>query len=732
MALSPSSNFTNALKRNNDIFPLVQIGGSSTIYLSTRDVTVDSQAYDGRLLSTPSINSSIDLRNFTSRTSNITLRIVNAGYADTFGNRTNKTVTIYFANNGTTSSLSDCLQVFVGRVIGITKLTDREISVNCEDFAAWRFNKVLQDQIENESGYNVPVKGKFKSISYGDFDNNTSTEASPGLCTNKFLRPAHLISHDSEFIYYDQGLNNSAARGHVYVASIDRFVPVENATTATTSKFGTNVVRINNVSDTTNQKTFFKNTVRLSPVHQIENSDVSNPNLDVNTTPTLAINDDDADSVTVSTTGSASGSPAGILAAMSGQLNGSVAKVVAVIIAENVAPDIPNGVVNFSVAHIYDNSGTDTLSGIHESDVTTANGWSGDNSWSQFAGTTKYVVTKDITSDWNTGSAQGHEPGVNLTDIVLGLRLLDDTNVRSLKVYSIYLDITTYIELDKSSTTYNQKSMGEQVPETIYLGEDGRELEGSYVELDAISGSNAVHGPTEVHENILFNFGSGTGTVDTTSQADVESNYNDFNEVRCTIDDEKMTVQDALNKLQKEAGFIAYVKPSDGKIHYIMEDGSSKTVTQNLTQSMYRNATFGNISLNKILWKVNYNYDKHPVTGTYLSSASYTETATKSTYDLTDNSGVLNLNQDWFNGFQGAKNLIELFKLQRVTAKCEILDPVAWKLEIGDIITFSDPPADFRQIRDSTSAYTNFQFRITDTTRTVNSLKIKAMEVHKA
>lgn len=79
---------------------------------------------------------------------------------------------------------------------------------------------------------------------------------------------------------------------------------------------------------------------------------------------------------------------------MSGQLNGSVAKVVAIIIAENVAPDIPNGVISFSVAHIYDNSGSDTLSGIHESDVTTANGWSGDNSWSQFAGENKYVVKK--------------------------------------------------------------------------------------------------------------------------------------------------------------------------------------------------------------------------------------------------------------------------------------------------------------------------------------------------
>ena len=69
-------------------------------------------------------------------------------------------------------------------------------------------------------------------------------------------------------------------------------------------------------------------------------------------------------------------------------------------------------------------------------------------------------------------------------------------------------------------------------------------------------------------------------------------------------------------------------------------------------------------------------------------------------------------------------------KYQRITAQCEILDASALSLEIGDIVTFSDPPADFR-LRDSNASYTDYQFRITETTRTVNSLKIKAMEVYK-
>jgi len=722
MALSPTANFTNSLKRNNDIFPILTIAGSSTIYLSTRDVTVESQAYDGRLLSAPGITSSIDLRNFTSRTNNITLRLANNGYAPTFGERTNKVVTIYFATNGTLSALSDCLKVFTGRVIGISKLTDKEISVNCEDFAAWRLNKILQEQLTGLVTYPNPVKGKFKPISYGDFTENTSTEASPGFCPSKDLRPAHLITHDSSFVYYDEGLNNSGGRGEIYVESIDKFIPIENATTATSEKFNTNVIRTNNVSDTTTNKTFFKHTIRLSPVSQVAKADLTNPNMDIEVNPTNAIDDNDLSNVTASTSGSSSGSPAGMIAAFSGQLLGAVKTVKLVMVAKNLSSDIPDGVINLSIAHIYQNgSGNDTLSTIHASDVRTSTGWSGTNSWSSFASGTTYTVTKDITSDWNSGSAEGHEPGANLTDVVVVLRLTDETNVRVLTVYSLYLDITTYLEIDK--TVSRASNSMEAVPKTIYVGQDGTALESGYTEL-------ADHGPTEVHENILVNFGPGD-IIDDTSQLAVENNYISDGAVRCTIDDPKMTVQDALNKLQKEAGFIGYIRPSDGKMYYLIEDGASKSIDADLTTAMYRNASFATIPLSKMLWKVNFNFDKHPVSGTYLYNASYTETATKSTYDFTDTSGVITLNQDWVNDFEAAKNLLALFKVQRVTAQCEILDPNLWKLEIGDMITFSNPPADFR-MRDTDANYTDYQFRITETTRTVNSLKIKAMEVHKA
>ena len=283
----------------------------------------------------------------------------------------------------------------------------------------------------------------------------------------------------------------------------------------------------------------------------------------------------------------------------------------------------------------------------------------------------------------------------------------------------MYLEFTMYIPIDIN----NGKAKDQEYPETLYIGTDGTTLEGYTNPAD--------HGPTEVHENILVNFGPGASFIDGTTQAAVEGEFNADGLVRCTIDDPEMTVQDALNKIQKEAGFISYVRPSDGKVYYLIEDSTSKTVNADLTTAMYRNPVFGTIPLSQMIWKVTYNYDKHPAKGTYLSGASSSDTGTKSTYAFGDNDGVVTINQDWVNDVKAGVNLLALFKYQRMTAQCEILDPAKWILEIGDIITFSDPPADFR-LRDSGAAYTHYQFRITETTRTVNSLKIKAMEVFKS
>lgn len=695
MALSFHANFSNSLKRNNDIFPLVQIGGSSTIYLSTRDVTVDSQAYDGRLLATPAITSSIDLRNRTSRISTISLRIANAGYDVTFGERTNKVVTIYFGTDGTTSSIGQCLKVFVGRIIGITKLTEREITVSCEDDAAWRTKTVLQEFVTSEAGYNMPGDKMFKSLSYGAYTENSSNESTSGVCESKQLRPVKFVANDRDNLYYSEGLTDKGGRPHIYVDGIDKFVPIQQASTGSNSKFNTNNVLVFNDDDPDTNKSYFRQTVRLFPNTDAASTDI--PNTIASTG--LIANAIDNDNNSIVSVTSTTGNPAGVFGEMSGTLNGTIKSVRAVIRARS---SIAAGV------NVWIKAGDgDTI--LNEVADTS-------NSWSHTLGglTDAYVNNKkDITTAWNNEAA-----GVNLNGIIYGYYQIG--NNATLEIAEMYFEFTTYIPID----TANGKARDQELPPVLYLGTDADTIESGFTSIGA---NNFT--PTEVHYNILRNFGPGTSYIDSTSESLVRANFSDS--VRCTIDDENMTVQNALVKLQQEAGFISYYRPIDGRIHYLIEDATSKSIDQDLTQSMYRNANFGTIPLSQVMWKINYRYDKHPAKGTYLSGSNTPKTATKTAYGFGDNDNVVNVNLDWVNETTGPVNLINLYQVQRVTAECELLDPSVWYLEIGDMVTFSNPPADFR-MRDSGAAYTDYQFRIIETTRTANSLKIKAMEVHKA
>ena len=89
----------------------------------------------------------------------------------------------------------------------------------------------------------------------------------------------------------------------------------------------------------------------------------------------------------------------------------------------------------------------------------------------------------------------------------------------------------------------------------------------------------------------------------------------------------------------------------------------------------------------------------------------------------------MTFSNDWVNNNTAALNTLKLYKYPRVIASCEILNPALFKLEMGDIVRFTNPPGDFRLRGDD---YDDYYFRITSTQLTVNSLTIKAMEVYKA
>lgn len=697
MALSLHANFTNSLKRNNDIFPILTIAGSSTLYLSTRDVTVESQAYDGRLLTAPGVNSQLDFKSFSASTSSITLRIANAGYSASFGDRINKAVVIYYATNGTLASLATCLKIFTGVIKGVSKVTPTEISLLCEDNSGWRDNKILTSQVGVAPG---PGSKMFRSLSYGAYDVNVSSITSPGTCRNVKLRPIKFIAHDKNSLYYDEGLNDTGGQPHMYMSDINRFVPIEEAQTSSTTKYSTNTLIVDNDADPATNKKYFKMSVRMYPEEQSQDADINATNMTFNTI-TDTINEDTSDFKRC-TAAAGSSNLSGVFGVMAGTLMGTIHTVKLVIRGQC-------SLANAAYAWLDAADGTDILAS-GERNITTANGWNEQLSTS--------AVTErklDVTAKWND-----HSSGVNLDGIQMGFYIQStSSSAQTIDIYEMFLDITTFIAIPDSTTTFLARN--QNLPSVLYAGTDCATLDG----LTNISGSS----PVDVHANLVTNFGN--ATIDSTSRDAVDGEYGNI--TRCTIDSNTMRVQDALIKLQRESGFISYVRPSDGKLYYLFEEAenrsSAPTVNSDLTVADYRNISFNTLSTSDMLWKVFFKFDKNVGSGAYLTFSSFSDTDAQTAYGFDANDNVMSVNNDWVNANTNAANLIALFKYPRILASCELLDPALFKLEIGDIVRFTDPPADFRFRGDD---YTDYYFRITNTQLTVNSLKIKAMEVYKS
>ena len=698
MALSPHANFTSSLKRNNDIFPILTIAGDSTLYISTRDVTVDSQAYDGRLLNAPSVNSTLNFKNFSASTSSITLRIANAGYDASFGDRINHAVVIYFATDGTTGALAQCLKVFTGKIKSVSKVTPNEISLLIEDNSAWRKNKILTIQVGEAPG---PGSKMFRSLSYGAYDVNVSDSTTPGTCGNKKLRPIKFIAHDKNNLYYDEGLNDTGGQPHFYVSDIDRFVPIEEAQTSSTTKYSTNTLIVDNDDDPPNNKDYFKMSVRMYPEEQSQDSDIGAANMTYNAIANTK--DEDTGTYIRCTASAGSSNLSGVFGVMAGTLNGTIHTVKLVIRGQC-------SLANNAYAWLDADDGTDILAS-GERQITTGNGWS-----AQLSTSTVTEIKLDVTSKWGD-----HSSGVNLDGIQMGFYIqATSLSAQTIDIYEMFLDITTYIDIPDATTSF---SPNQSFPSVLYAGTDCATLDG----LTDISGSS----PIDVHANLVTNFGN--VTIDSTTRTAVESDASYANIVRCTIDSENMSIQEALLKLQREAGFISYIRPSNGALFYLYENaeyrGSAPTVNGDLTTADYRNASFNTLSTSDMVWKVFHNYDKHAATNAYLTGSSTTDTTTQSAYGFNANDNVITFNNDWVNNNTAALNTLKLYKYPRVVASCEILNPAWFKLELGDIVRFTDPPSDFRFRGDD---YDDYYFRITSTQLTVNSLKIKAMEVYKA
>ena len=231
---SPAQSSTTERIFNNSFTPI-----------SFADTTIDDRFSHGAILSQPSIRESIDLKNSTSKTSNISIELANFDYNGTpfseeiFGGTRkyiNRVCKVFVQLNDN-PYLHNALQVYSGRLVNFGHNQD---TINLEIVAHDPFKGIEVPQIKTD-------KNNYFPIAYGDYTANASASNSQSVALSfgssagidefrkrKTLYPIPVEQRRGDTIFSLTGLRSISqnAYPHFYEKSVDSFIPIANHPTS--------------------------------------------------------------------------------------------------------------------------------------------------------------------------------------------------------------------------------------------------------------------------------------------------------------------------------------------------------------------------------------------------------------------------------------------------------------------------------------------------------------------
>ena len=200
---------------------------------------------------------------------------------------------------------------------------------------------------------------------------------------------------------------------------------------------------------------------------------------------------------------------------------------------------------------------------------------------------------------------------------------------------------------------------------------------------------------------------------------------------------EPKPLKQVLDKIAYEFGFVAKFTPS-GSLRYIYVKKSSElTATLNLTIKDIHQVNVYTTSLDELITTMNISNELHPAENRYSKFKSISNAAKRLQYNLGDKEGITDINldmnvgtipssadadcnADWYSYYN---NLVGDMK---IIVECNVINPAkGYQLETGDIITYTDMPAEMFGTNFSTSKY----FMIVELQRSLGQVKIITREV---
>jgi len=725
--------------------------------LSTTDTSIDDTFYHGVISNTGSIRDSIDLENSKAKTSNLSINVFNFNYKGNdlstellFGsyNYFNYNVRVYSQLNDN-SSLSNCLQIYQGRLINIQH-NDSSLSLEITEKKPWDFLSLPLNKTNTNKTY-VPVV-------YGNYTPETSTVSSPDFVENANLFPvpvdrvqnndflciAHKeISSDGRLHFFEKNASNN---------NVQVFTPLDDVQNSSVSYDGANAL-----------KTHFD-------LHR--NSKIKVISIDASEDYTkfddLGANTVDGDITTFST----------LTEANFGTVTGSGSSQFGDIL--DFAYDVPQfsheiqsmkvGVfVEYTLTASFVSSGTSTL---QFSVFDNTNGFlsirAEQLTYSFDSGASGSAVIPNITGTSSTGggSITGTNANPTLTitnssiteytsaDRIAGLdgQLPNKLVIRfnclanqstgggsvinfdiNVKVSSIYVIPELKIPVGVDSVVGQGLIANESINsvEYLYSGADG---------FNALySGDTDLieHGHEALRDILVRFVGANNETPEGFSDLHTDRDIDNWKIRYWQL--EPKDLQSILDKITYEFGFIfKYRADGSSRVIYIKQS-NELSASKILNNKDIKNVSIKSTSFSNLLTKMNINYEKHPAKNSYLSNVESSNNESRSKYNIKRNENIKEINLDMNVGtpattaqtdpnsdfYSYYDNIVgDVKKL----ISCEVVNNAkSYSMETGDIIKFEDMPVN--PFGHTWSQSGSQYYMITNLQRGIGSVKIECREV---
>tara|TARA_R100000742_G_C4279324_1_gene103592 strand:+ start:3337 stop:5493 length:2157 start_codon:yes stop_codon:yes gene_type:complete len=681
--------------------------------VSFRDTTVGSVQYLGAISNSPSVRSSINLKDSTSQTSNISIELANFNFngADfstelVFGtnNYINRTVKIYsqLANDAT---LSNCNQIYQGRLVSVNH-THATITLEIEEKRPWDYITFPQDKAAQKNIY-IPVV-------YGDFSGNTVGDEVRSM--NKDLFPAPVLRLGDSDILALMPDSSSSILPHYYETSLDAFIPLETSeyTSATQSNAKYDSSANVGLIKKTLERSFKTDPVSVGGTDEADSGTSDNILLYSHSgfaTLTNAI-----------TTSDAAGT------AKSRQIEYNFPSITGKFTALKAICDADISIGSNGTSGNYD-SKTFLVHGGTLAEFNTMTTNQSGNGTFDLSSQTLDILSVAYTSNDNQLDTPFKIQGS--TDLDNGIQA-NITTAHQINKFQLEMKVKN--NFDDPERLATEKDL--EKLEYLYFGHDGRNN-------DFTGGSGVADTGLEIHRSLLTRFAG----VDSTP-----TNYSSgLNIAGARVSTawkgllwhlEPVELKRVLEQLQYEFGFIFKFRPDGSTSYlYIKDSYSSGDVSATLNTDDINNIRVQNSPFTELQTKLQINYKKHPSrSGEYTTSQTSTDTSGSSArtkYNIGTKENISNIDLDYNVNKPGNTELssgdpndgfadyyFNIFGDIKKVISCDILNvQKGYVLETGDIVQFGTMP--FTPFGSNWNNY----YMVTSITRSPNKVSIICREV---